>query len=66
MNRAFKTQFHNGAKDEKPIVTMSVRVDNGKKFKGLDRAGKAALVGCLVTFRDQVSTFTAESNKKHE
>lgn len=39
MNRAFKTQFHNGEPDEKTIVTVSLTVNNGKRFKRLDKKG---------------------------
>ena len=60
MNRAFKTQFHNGEKDEKTIVTMSVAVNNGKRFKGLDDYGKKCLIENLETFKKQVETFTDE------
>ena len=60
MNRAFKTQFHNGEKDEKTIVTMSVTVNNGKRFNSLDNAGKDRLISHLVTFKKQVEAFTAE------
>lgn len=60
MNRAFKTQFHNGEKDGKTIVTMSVIVNNGKRFKALDDAGKANLIESLVNFKKQVEVFTVE------
>lgn len=60
MNRTFKTQFHNGEADEKPIVTMQIKVNNGKKFKNLNREGKAALVDELVSFKQKVTQFTAE------
>lgn len=60
MARQFKTQFHNGEPDEKTIVTMSVTINNGKKFNSLDNAGKDSLVKHLVTFKRQVEAFTAE------
>lgn len=60
MNRQFKIQFHNGEPDEKTIVTMSVTVNNGKRFNSLDNASKDSLVKHLVTFKKQVEAFTAE------
>ena len=60
MNRAFKTQFHNGDKDEKTIVTMSVTVNNGKRFHGLNDYGKKCLIKNLETFKKQVEAFTDE------
>lgn len=60
MNRAFKIQFHNGEKDEKIIVTMSVTVNNGKRFKGLDNYGKQHLIENLINFKKQVEGFTAD------
>jgi DNA-directed RNA polymerase subunit F len=60
MNRMFKTQFHNGDEGLKPIVTMSVVVNNGKKFHSLDQESKAKLVEELVSFQSKVSQFTAE------
>ena len=60
MNRAFKTQFHNGEKDEKTIVTMSVIVNNGKRFAELNNTGKNRLIENLVTFKKQIEFFTAE------
>lgn len=60
MNRAFKIQFHNGEADEKTIVTMSVTVNNGKRFDKLDNIGKDRLVTHLVNFKKQVEAFTAE------
>lgn len=60
MNRAFKIQFHNGEEDEKTIVTMSVTVNNGNKFHGLDDYGKQCLIENLETFKKQVEAFTNE------
>lgn len=54
MNREFKTQFHAGLPDEKPIVTMSVSVNNGKKFKALDNYNKRCLIQNLETFKKQI------------
>jgi len=60
MNRAFKTQFHNGEVDEKTIVTMSVTVNNGKRFRALDEKGKKSLLKSLNTFKKQVEAFSEE------
>jgi hypothetical protein len=60
MNRQFKIQFHNGEKDEKPIVTMSVTVNNGKRYNALDGNGKDKLVEQLVLFKKMVEIFTSE------
>lgn len=60
MNRAFKTVFHGGTEDQKHIVTMSVTVNNGKRFNELDRKQQTDLVNELISFRDKVSRFTAE------
>lgn len=64
MNRAFKRQFHNGG--EKTIVTMSVMVNNGKLFHGLDKEGKRALVDELIDFKAKVDAFTVEVIKSIE
>ena len=60
MNRAFKIQFHNGEADEKTIVTMSVTVNNGKRFKALDNEGKNNLITNLIEFKKSLESFTAE------
>jgi hypothetical protein len=63
MNRAFKIEFHNGFPDEKPIVTMSVRVNHGGRFKKLDAEAKGALVSQLQSFKKQVEAFEKEIEK---
>lgn len=60
MNRAFKIQFHNGEVDEKPIVTMSVTVNNWKRFAALDKQGKQSLLSNLTRFKQQVEAFMDE------
>lgn len=60
MNRAFKTQFHNGELDEKPIVTLSVTVNNGKRFHNLNNEGKQNLIQELIEFKEKLETFTNE------
>jgi hypothetical protein len=60
MNRSFKTEFHNGNTDQKPIVTMQVRVDNGTKFKELDTDGLKNLYHQLNIFKEQVEAFGNE------
>lgn len=60
MNRAFKTQFHNGEPDEKPIVTMSLAVNNGKRFKALSRNGKENLISEIERFEQSIIVFKKE------
>ncbi len=60
MNRAFKTQFHNGEPDEKTIVTVSLTVNNGKRFKRLDKKGKKNLVVILQDFKNLIDGFISE------
>jgi hypothetical protein len=60
MNRAFKIEFHNGFPDEKPIVTMSLRVNHGGRFKKLDSYGKENLIAELKSFIKAVEAFEKE------
>ena len=60
MNRAFKYQFHNGESDEKPIVTVSLIVNNGKRFKALDGKGKKALLSTIESFQRSLDGFKTE------
>jgi hypothetical protein len=64
MNRAFKIEFHNGAEDEKPIVTMSLTVDNGSKFKKLDTEGYKSLYVTILSFKRQLDGFMEDVMKK--
>jgi hypothetical protein len=65
MNRAFKTQFHNGELDGKVIVTMSVTVNNNKRFHSLDRKGRKNLVKSLEQFKKSLEIFTEEIKNNH-
>lgn len=56
----FKAEFHDGNADQKPIVTISLKVNNGKKFKELDADGTKALYNCLSCFVDQLEAFMEE------
>ncbi len=66
MNRQFKTEFHNGELDEKTIVSMSVTVTNGKRFKALTNECKDHLIKNLQTFQKQVQVFTEEIEASKE
>ena len=60
MSRAFKIEFHNGFPDGNPIVTMSLRVNNGRRFKKLDNDGKEHLIAELLAFRNSIDVFRKE------
>jgi hypothetical protein len=60
MNRAFKIEFHNGFPDEKPIVTMSLKVNHGGRFNKLDEDGRDALSHQLAAFIKSLETFRKE------
>jgi hypothetical protein len=47
MNRMFRTKFHNGSEDLKPIVTMSIAVNEntGKKEVSLVASSKLKQIG---------------------
>jgi hypothetical protein len=60
MNRAFKTEWHGNRLDFKPIVTMSVRVNNGKLFKSLSKEDKKHLRESLQSFSKQVIAFSKD------
>lgn len=57
MNRAFKTIFHNGESDRKAIVTMSIAVNNGKRFKNLNYESRQEIIKDLEYFTTQVKDF---------
>ncbi len=60
MNRAFKKQFHNGAIDEKAIVTLSMAVNNGKRFRLLDETSRKNLVDTIDDFMSDLNQFREE------
>lgn len=62
-NRAFKTIFHNGEQDLKAIVTMCVSVNNGKRFRQLDKNGRKNLSLLLKDFAKKVDDFAQEINE---
>ncbi len=59
MNRAFKSEFFNDNPD-KIIVTMGVRVNNGKLFSNLDEEGRENLIQVIKMFEESVAEFRKE------
>jgi hypothetical protein len=58
MNRAFKTEFHNGG--EKTIATISFSVNNGKLFNELDEQGRMHLCQEITDFQKKLESIKDE------
>jgi hypothetical protein len=57
MNRAFKTIYHNGEEDEKPIVTLSCTINDCKLFKDLNKQSKRELISGIEDFQKRLKAF---------
>ncbi len=60
MNRSFKIEFHNNEPDEKPIVTLAYRVDNGKRYGDLTSRSKEHLVTNIERFQKSLEIWKQE------
>jgi len=60
---SYKTQFYNGNFNERPIVTMEVKINNSKKLNALDNEGRDNLIKALNDFKQRVGISIEELEK---